>query len=89
MGSLKPSTRIDESMVADPVCGMDVPTENAGFIVCYQGTSYYFCAEACRRAFEKNPKKYLKSGSSKRKGVWGRYLDRLNKATNGQSIKCH
>ena len=89
MGSLKPSTGIDESMVADPVCGMDVPTENAGFVVCYQGKSYYFCAEACRRTFENNPKKYLKSESGKRKGIWGRYLDRINKATNGQSMSCH
>lgn len=89
MVSLNPSKRIEENMAADPVCGMDVPTENAGFIVCYKGVSYYFCAEACRRAFEKNPQKYLKSGLNRRKGIWGRYLDRLNKATNGQSIKCH
>ncbi len=89
MGSLKPSSVVDTKTVIDPVCGMDVPTENAGFVVCYQSTSYYFCAEACRRTFEKNSKKYLESGSSKRKGIWGRYLDRLNKTTNGQSIKCH
>ena len=89
MGSLNPSNAVDTKTVIDPVCGMDVSIENAGFSVCYQGTSYYFCAEACRRAFEKNPKKYLTSGSRKRKGIWGRYLDRLNKATNGQAMSCH
>jgi len=73
----------------DLVCGMKVKKSQAAAVSEYNGKKYYFCAEACRRAFEKSPKKYLESGSGKRKGIWGRYLDRLNKTTNGQSIKCH
>ena len=73
----------------DPVCGMDVLTDQTGAVVHYQGATYYFCAEACRKAFEKDPRKYMESKASKRKGFWGRYLDRLNKATDGKQIKCH
>lgn len=25
----------------------------------------------------------------KKKGIWARYLERLNKATGGRAIKCH
>ena len=34
------------------------------------------------------PEKYLKSGPTKRKGIWGRYLERLNKATGGKPPSC-
>jgi YHS domain-containing protein len=89
MGSVKPFTKIEDRAAVDPVCGMDVSLPDAKYTTCYQGISYYFCAEGCRRAFEKNPEKYLKLGTRKRKGLWGRYLDRLNRATNGQAVRCH
>ena len=73
----------------DPVCGMNVPPAKRDFVSSYLGCSYYFCAETCRKAFEKDPTKYLAPKFSGRKGLWGRYLDRLNKATQGQQIKCH
>jgi YHS domain-containing protein len=49
---------------------------------------YYFCAEECRRAFMTDPKKYLKHSATNKKGVWKRYLDRLNKATGGKPPSC-
>ena len=85
---MKKATTPTECFV-DPVCLMEVEPGQQDLTFTFQMRTYYFCAEACRRAFEKNPQKYLKYGSTKRKGMWGRYLDRLNKATNGQSIKCH
>jgi YHS domain-containing protein len=28
----------------------------------YKGTVYYFCSNGCKKAFEKDPDKYLKEG---------------------------
>lgn len=46
-------------MAKDPVCGMDVDEKKAAATAAYKGRTYYFCATACKRAFEKNPEKYL------------------------------
>jgi YHS domain-containing protein len=47
-------------MAKDPVCSMNVDEKKAAATSNYQGQTYYFCAEACKRAFEKDPGKYLK-----------------------------
>jgi Cu+-exporting ATPase len=44
--------------VTDPVCGMQIQVEKAVAKVEYQGKTYYFCTEACRDQFQKNPAKY-------------------------------
>ena len=75
--------------VIDPVCGMTVDPKHTHILASYAGCAYYFCAEGCRKAFEANPKKYLKGKHPKRKGLWGRYLERLEKATGGKSLDCH
>jgi YHS domain-containing protein len=64
----------------DPVCGMKVKPSSTEQTASYQEQSFYFCAEACRKAFELDPRRYLKSMPAQRKGWWGRYLDRLAKA---------
>ncbi|HET9224802.1 MAG TPA: YHS domain-containing protein [Roseiflexaceae bacterium] len=46
-------------MVRDPVCGMEVDEQQAAATAEYEGTIYYFCAPGCKRAFEKEPEKYL------------------------------
>jgi P-type Cu+ transporter len=44
-----------------PVCGMpveitpDTPRSN------YDGETYYFCSEACKQSFDREPAKYLVS----------------------------
>jgi YHS domain-containing protein len=44
----------------DPVCYMEVDTDNPpGGKTEHQGTSYYFCAAGCKRAFDQDPVKYL------------------------------
>ena len=44
----------------DPICHMDVDTGNPpGGQSDYQGTTYYFCAPGCKRAFDAEPEKYL------------------------------
>jgi YHS domain-containing protein len=49
------------TMAIDPVCKMQVDeNKNAGTSE-YQGKTYYFCAPSCKRKFDENPEKYLKS----------------------------
>jgi len=49
------------TMAKDPVCGMDVDEKKAAAKAVYEGRTYYFCAQACKRAFEKDPEKYTES----------------------------
>ncbi|MBW1999654.1 MAG: YHS domain-containing protein [Deltaproteobacteria bacterium] len=83
------ATEIKDCTFIDPVCGMIVAPGTTRLVSNYQGHSYWFCSEACRGAFEANPNKYLNSKTPKRKGLWGRYLERLNRATSGKPLKCH
>ena len=50
-------------MARDPVCGMDVDEKTAAATAEYQGTTYYFCAPGCKKAFEKEPEKYLQNAA--------------------------
>lgn len=80
-------TRIEN---LDPVCGMIVDQKTKVRAVDFEGHTYFFCAESCRKAFENQPQRYVVStGKAKRKGVWQRYLDRLNKVTGGKTPSCH
>lgn len=49
-----------ECMAKDPVCGMQVDEREAKFKTEYEGKTYYFCAEMCKKKFEKNPRKFIK-----------------------------
>lgn len=73
----------------DPVCHMKIAERANLPSYTFQSETYHFCAEACRIAFIADPEKYLKSKPKKRKGFWGRYLDRINKATGGKPPCCH
>ena len=75
-----------QNISVDPVCGMSVEPTTAAIKSDHQGRTFYFCAEACRRAFEADPGKFAKP---RKKGLWGRYMDRLQKATGGKAMKCH
>lgn len=46
-------------MFKDPVCGMTVDEKTAKFKSQHSGKTYYFCAEACKSAFDKNPSRYV------------------------------
>src|SRR5262249_26961692 len=49
-----------EETVADPVCGMQVSKATPpGGTHDHAGTTYYFCAELCRRRFAADPDRYL------------------------------
>jgi Cu+-exporting ATPase len=89
---MKRSATTTETII-DPVCRMVLDPSKTDLVTSYQGCSYYFCAEGCRKAFEANPKKYLERKPSKPKGWWGRYLERMaksNKKVFGDSRpQCH
>jgi YHS domain-containing protein len=74
----------------DPVCGLQVDPEKSSLLEVVRGHTYFFCDEKCRNKFNTNPTKYLDvfNITKKRKNWWGRYLDRLQKVTNGQPPKC-
>jgi len=49
------------SVHKDPVCGMDVEESAvipAGGMIEYRGKKYYFCSDACKQEFEKDPQRY-------------------------------
>ena len=47
-------------MAIDPVCKMEVDTKNPpGGKSPYKGQTYYFCAPGCKKAFDRNPEKFL------------------------------
>jgi len=45
-------------MATDPVCGMKIDEKGAAAKVEHAGQTYYFCSEACHKAFTANPEKY-------------------------------
>jgi len=47
----------------DPVCGMDVDEKRAaaaGLKSVYKGTTYHFCADECKKQFDKEPGRWGK-----------------------------
>lgn len=47
-------------MVTDVVCGMQIDPKEAAGQSDYQGTTYYFCAQGCKRKFDAKPQQYAK-----------------------------
>ena len=45
-------------MAKDPVCGMQLAEASASAKSEYKTNTYYFCSQACKAVFEKNPDKY-------------------------------
>ena len=45
--------------VKDPICGMQVEKAEAVATSEYQGKTYYFCAEGCKKKFDQSPEAYV------------------------------
>jgi xanthine dehydrogenase accessory factor len=63
-GALKARQRvmlplIEPDEVIDLVCGMTVEAVVANRPFEFEGTTYYFCAMGCRKAFEKDPASFI------------------------------
>jgi Cu+-exporting ATPase len=67
--------RQTQSKAFDPVCGMEISPSPHELAFKYNGRLYYFCAECCLTAFQKNPDKYARP-----KGFVGRFLGRMVRA---------
>jgi len=52
--------KVDERCFKDPVCGMEVSRITAIEECVHEGKTYYFCASACREAFEAEPGAFLR-----------------------------
>ena len=83
------TTQNNKHACVDPVCRMNVAKTGKVPSFTFHANTYYFCADASRKAFIADPEKYVGTGAPKKKGVWGRYLERLNKATGGKPPCCH
>lgn len=45
-------------MQKDPVCGMQVDPKKAAGQSEYEGHTYYFCSDGCKKKFDANPAQY-------------------------------
>lgn len=45
-------------MAIDPICKMAVEESTARYKSVFEGKTYYFCAEGCKKEFELNPRKH-------------------------------
>lgn len=45
--------------VKDPVCGMEIDPKAAAGRAEFQGQTYYFCSLDCKKAFDREPEKYV------------------------------
>jgi YHS domain-containing protein len=79
MTTLETAVKDLPTKTIDPVCGMDVEPGRTKLVSVYKGHSYWFCANGCREAFEANPTKYLEPKPAKKKGWFGRFLERMAK----------
>ncbi len=51
-------------MARDPICGMEVDEKRAaaaGRNSEYQGATYYFCADECKKRFDAEPAKHAQA----------------------------
>lgn len=55
-------------MAKDPVCGMDVDPKTAAGKSEYKGQTYYFCSLGCKKAFDKEPQKYVGQAAAAHSG---------------------
>ena len=46
-------------MATDPVCKMQVEESKAAATSEYKGQKYYFCAVGCKKAFDRDPERYI------------------------------
>lgn len=63
-------------MTKDPVCGMTVEPAKAAASFDFEGTTYFFCCEHCRKAFQADPREYLNSSAPAGCGCAGGHCSR-------------
>ena len=46
------------AIIRDPVCGMEFDETEAAASVLWNGSTYWFCTDACKDDFQKDPERY-------------------------------
>jgi YHS domain-containing protein len=57
---------MERVMPRDPVCGREVDEKDAAAVSQQRGKTYYFCSEACKEKFERDPQQF---GEARRSAV--------------------
>ncbi len=52
-----------EKLIKDPVCGMRMKPEEAPYVSEYQGVTYRFCSEACKKKFDRDPSRFVRGNA--------------------------
>jgi YHS domain-containing protein len=65
---MRPGQAAAAAQAKDPVCGMTVDKASARWTSAYRGTTYFFCSESCKTAFDKDPAKYATAPSGAGRG---------------------
>ena len=73
----------------DPVCGRRVDPDHSGFSTVCNQHSYHFCSRGCFDRFMQDGDRFEKHARQGIQGIWTRYLDRVQKATDGKPPCCH
>ena len=47
--------------VKDPACKMEIEDKWATYKSEYNGKTFFFCCESCKKRFDENPEEYVKS----------------------------
>ena len=71
----------------DPMCGRAVDARTTRFVDGTGNRKKYFCSNDCRQRYLLNTPTEP-AARARKKGFWGRYLDRLNKTTGGKPPSC-
>ena len=48
-----------DAMGLDPVCKMEVNPASAEALSDYEGVTFYFCSQACKEKFDREPLRYV------------------------------
>lgn len=67
--SLLVASHILPEIFIDPVCGMEVTKQSAAAEFLHNAKTYYFCANGCKKVFEKNPARFGRTKDTHEKGV--------------------
>ena len=51
--------------VMDPICRMEIDSDQAVGKTEHNGQTFYFCSEACQKQFQKNPEHYIQGKDKK------------------------
>jgi YHS domain-containing protein len=73
----------------DPVCGKRIKPHKSDIAAIHEGRSFFFCSYHCWASFQATPTQFLDTSAPTPKGWWGRYLQRIGKATQDKPPCCH